>query len=1093
MEKKCRKLNSPCFRSLRIALFFAFFSVLYILFSDKLVLSLFKNVEVLTTVQTIKGWIFVLVTAVLIFFLLKREIEKHQKAEEKFRRLVESLEREYFMYSHNTDGVFAYISPSITSVLGYTQEDFLAHYSEYMTDNPINKDVEHHSRQSIKGLQQPPYKVELFHKNSGVRLLEVLENPIFNEKGDVIAVEGIAHDITEQKQAEKALAKSETQFRSFMDNFPDHVYIKNNELKHIYANHRTLSLAHKPIKEIAGTTSHDLFAPEVARQLEESDRLVLKENHPVDLVFSYKSLTGEKGWLRDIKFPIEMPDGEGLLGGIAVDITEQKQALEKLQVSERNYRTLFDAAGDAIIIRKLPDGRCVDCNKKALEMLRCRSDQIIDKIPGDISPPTQADGRDSHKKAQEVIDVVLKQGSLTFEWQLQRSNGEVFDTEVTLTLLEIDSEKFIQSIIRDISERKQMEDALAISEKKYRTLIDSAADAILLHKASNGTIVEVNRKALDIFKCTAEEMIGKSPADFSASMQADGRGSFERVREIVAGLPEQQTMHFEWLHKRHDGEVFDAEVSVSLLETESDKYIQSIVRDITERKRLYAELRYERDFNNLLIHASPMFLVTLDGQGKTLIMNQAMLNTVGYSQEEVFHKDYITLFVPKEDQEVVRETFNNIAKENKATVNENRVVAKDGREILVEWHGRPIMNSDGEFDFFFGVGIDITERKRLQKELHQAQKMEALGTLAGGISHDFNNILSAIFGYIEMAEMHIEKPDKLQRDLGEAFKGAKRAKDLVKQILTFSRQREFEAKPIQPRLVIKEALKLMQPSLPTSIQLRQDVQSESLVLADPTNIHQVIMNLCTNAYHAMEGREGMLDVTLTDCELDESFTKSRPEIETGKFIKLSVSDNGHGMTQETLDKIFDPFFTTKAEGKGTGLGLAVVHGIVKDCKGTITAYSELGKGTTFNVFLPVVQKELAEEEQVALQLPEGSESILFVDDEEVLLNIGEEMLTELGYQIVTMSDPVAALNLFKENPQQFDILISDITMPEMSGVELVKEIKALRPDMPIILATGFSANITEDSIKDIGVARLLMKPLIKKEMVTAIREVLDKI
>ena len=252
------------------------------------------------------------------------------------------------------------------------------------------------------------------------------------------------------------------------------------------------------------------------------------------------------------------------------------------------------------------------------------------------------------------------------------------------------------------------------------------------------------------------------------------------------------------------------------------------------------------------------------------------------------------------------------------------------------------------------------------------------------------------------------------------------------------------------------------------------------------------MNLCTNAYHAMEDRQGTLDVSLTDCELDHQFAGRHTGIEPGKFIKLSVSDTGHGMAKETLEKIFDPFFTTKTEGKGTGLGLSVVHGIVKQCKGLITAYSELGQGTTFNVFFPIARTELIKKVEDDQILPTGSESILFVDDEKTLVDLNQKILTALGYHVVALSDPVAALRLFKENPQKFDLLIADITMPGLTGEDLAREVKSLRPDMPIILATGFSANITEESISDIGVERLLMKPLLKNEMAQAIRQVLDK-
>jgi len=385
----------------------------------------------------------------------------------------------------------------------------------------------------------------------------------------------------------------------------------------------------------------------------------------------------------------------------------------------------------------------------------------------------------------------------------------------------------------------------------------------------------------------------------------------------------------------------------------------------------------------------------------------------------------------------------------------------------------------------------IKELCEIQMKLQQAHKMEAIGTLAGGIAHDFNNILSAIIGYSELA-IEKSKGHAIQEDLQEVLIAGKRATDLVKQILTFSRQGgKVENKPVQVNLIVKEALKLLRSSLPTTIEIHANIQSDSLVMADPTQIHQVLMNLCTNAAHAMRGG-GTLEVGLADVSLDSAFTSEHPEIEPGLFIRLTISDTGNGMTSDVLDRIFDPFFTTKESGEGTGMGLAVVHGIVKSHGGAITVYSEPEKGSTFNIFFPVIKRRVQEETKGEEILPTGAEHILFVDDELALVSIGKNILEPLGYQVESRTSSIEALELFKAMPGKFDLVITDMTMPNLRGDQLAKELMEVRPDIPVILCTGFSSEINEEKARTIGIRAFVFKPFLKHDMAKTVRKVLDE-
>ncbi len=395
--------------------------------------------------------------------------------------------------------------------------------------------------------------------------------------------------------------------------------------------------------------------------------------------------------------------------------------------------------------------------------------------------------------------------------------------------------------------------------------------------------------------------------------------------------------------------------------------------------------------------------------------------------------------------------------------------------------------------------VDITEKtlaykqkNKLKMQLQQAQKMEAIGTLAGGIAHDFNNILAVMLGYAEMARDDSSPESTFARNLGKVLESGNRAKDLVQQILAFSRQSQMEKIPLQPVSVVKEAVKMLRPSLPSTIEINQDFNSVTgLILADPTQIHQIVMNLCTNAFHAMEETGGTLGISLKEVYLSSEDLVHEPDVEAGTFVQLSIIDSGLGIAPEIKKKIFDPYFTTKETGKGTGMGLAIVHGIVKSYGGSISLYSELGKGTALHVFLPVFKKKLLPEIENVEPIPMGRERILFIDDEKMLAEMGKDILERLGYHVTARNSSLAALETFQNQVNQFDIVITDQTMPGMTGADLARRMIQMRPDIPIILCTGYSTVISEEKAKSLGVKAFALKPLSKKDIAVLIRKVLD--
>jgi PAS domain S-box-containing protein len=429
---------------------------------------------------------------------------------------------------------------------------------------------------------------------------------------------------------------------------------------------------------------------------------------------------------------------------------------------------------------------------------------------------------------------------------------------------------------------------------------------------------------------------------------------------------------------------------------------------------------------------------------------------------------------------------------------ETRRCTKAGKRVDVSISAATFKNDAGQEIGMVAILKDISdrvtaqaEREKLEGQLRQSQKMEAIGTLAGGIAHDFNNILSAVMGFTELSQLKIGGNNEVCGYLDKIHQAGSRAKDLVRQILTFSRQSEQELKPIQAGIIAKEVLKLLRASLPASIEIQPCIQSRRPILADPIQIHQILMNLCTNAGHAMRDAGGMLTVSLTDIELASIDMAAMPDLKPGGYLEIRVADTGHGMPAEITDRIFDPFFTTKKKGEGTGMGLAVVHGIVKSHGGTIQVASRPGKGTAFTILLPAIENQLEPDDAPHKDLPGGCERILLVDDEDVLVEIGKQLLETLGYVVTVRTSSIEALELFKNRPEDFDAVITDMTMPKMAGDELARRILAVRPGIPIVICTGFSTRLTETKALELGIRAFVMKPFVVNDLAQTLRRVLD--
>ena len=644
----------------------------------------------------------------------------------------------------------------------------------------------------------------------------------------------------------------------------------------------------------------------------------------------------------------------------------------------------------------------------------------------------------------------------------------------------------------------QTEIGLRASEERYRILFEQAPDAIFLEDMAD-CIIDVNPSACKLMGYTRDELLHMTVSDLqSPEIRAEAVSVVRNEHEKHKGSA------FEGLNIHKDGHPIPVEIKTVQINREG--LFLSIVRDISERKQAEDTLRESEKRYRLLADNVTDVIWTLDISRLQLkYVSPSAERIQGFTPEELVKLPLDEILTPQSlklaSEMISREMEKEAAgKEDplRSRTLELEEYCKDGSTTWVEVTASLMRDPEGQAIGVLGVSRDISERKHAEREkkkleiqLQQAQKMESIGTLAGGIAHDFNNILSVVIGYTELGLNDVAKGSPLFFNLQEVLRAAGRARDLVRQILTFSRQAEQERKPVQVSLITKEALKFLRASLPTTIEIHQHIKSSSLVMADSTQIHQVLMNLCTNAEHAMRIEGGILEVKLLDVQIDAGLANGHPELNPGDYIKLSVSDTGKGIPPHILDRIFDPFFTTKEKGEGTGMGLAVVHGVVGSIGGTIAVTSKPGQGTTFDIYLPVIESRREAHAGDEAPIPTGTESILFVDDEPALVNIGKQILESLGYKVTTRTSSIEALELFNARADMFDLVITDMTMPHITGDELAKELIRIRAEIPIILCTGYSARINQEQALAIGIQAFVSKPVLKRQIAEAIRKVLE--
>ena len=871
-----------------------------------------------------------------------------------------------------------------------------------------------------------------------------------------------ARTVEENERSAGQLRGSEEKFSRLFHSNPAATSLSTKrEGRYVDVNARFLSLLERSREEVVGHTSFDVNLWADPRQraaliarLEETGTLSNFE-------FEVRTKTGQ---IRQVLWSGEtvVVGGEVCLVGSMQDITEHKLGLQRLRESEERYRQLFELESNAVVLVDCQTHRFVDVNPSAQRLYGYRREEFLQMRAEDVSAEP------------EETKSVAGTGSHTIplRWH-NKKTGERMAVEISAIVIQHQGRATELAAINDITSRHEAMELLRESTAK---LLEAQRIAGL------GSYVFDCRTDLWSSSLGLDELFGITDPAYTrdvagwlkivhpqdrAAMQrylfedvVKGRASFDRVYRIVR--VDDQTER--WVHGLG-----------KLVLDEDGKVAQmvGVIQDVTERKRDQAQVNL---LLSALTSAANAILIT-DCQGRIEWVNPAFTALTGYAPEEVVGGNPGILNSGQQSASFYADLWATILTGNHwrgELVNRR----KDGGLYSEEMTITPVRGEAGEISHLVCVKLDVTERRQLENQLRQAQKMEAIGTLAGGIAHDFNNMLAAIFGYAYLLQHDNNGNVAAGENIEGIQKAAGRAKELVEQILTFSRQREQKREVIRLDSIIKEAVKLLRASMPAQIRIETNLDAAAPpVLADATQIYQVTMNLATNALHAMEGKPGRLAVTLDGYRPDEEFLRAHAKSKHSLYTRLTFADTGPGMDAKTVERIFEPFFTTKPVGKGTGLGLSVVHGIMMSHGGIITVESQVNEGTRFALYFPANQNcsALPRVEPEAVVLGLGQRIILLDDEPEVTISF-RHLLEKMNYKVTTSNQPSETLEAFRHHAAEFDLLITDLAMPGLNGLELARQVHGLCPEMPIVLASGMTADLTDENLRAAGISGVLEKP-----------------
>ena len=1034
--------------------------------------------------------------------------EALRESQENFRTFFETMDD--IIIVGTPDGKIIYSNPAVSRKLRYSPDELKA--MRVLDLHPLEK------RQEAERIFAEMFKGERdvcplpLAKKDGV-YLPVETRVCFGKWSGMDCIFGISKDLTNEQEA---LQKFNRLFSSnpapmAVSSFPQRKFTDVND--------SFLSTLGFSRDEVIGKTSEELgiftasIQSEIVQMLEDQGcvrnveiKVRKKDGTIVDGIFSGEIIEnqGQKSFLT-----------------VMVDITERKHMEELLKQSEEKFRTVADFTYDwEYWIGS--DGSLIYVAPSCERITGYRSDEFINN-PGLLQEIIYLEDQslvgnhfhttDSGDPHEVDFRIVTRSGETVW---IGHSCQAVYGEDGRWLGRRVSN--------RDITERKQVEELLNIASAYNRSLIETSPDPLVTISAE-GKITDVNTATQRFTGCSRDELIGTDFSDYftdtekahagyqqvfrdgsvkdyelelrhkngqaitvlyNASLYRDESGKVMGIFAAARDITDLKNAERKLQELNQNLEERVAERSADLIATN-----RQLLREINEHSGTASSLRESEQRMKMVIESSPVGIFVIQDE-KYTFANQAFVNIFGLTDSsDVIGTQLETLYSADSGKRISDIARQCVDRSEMININGLQVLTRDEQACHLNIWIQPIETWGSSA--VMGFMVDISGEVELRSHLNKSQKMEALGSLAGGIAHDFNNVLFGIGGYTELALKSVPSDSLANKQLKQVLAATERAANLVRHILTFSREAEQEKRPLLISLILKESLNFLRATITQNVEIRRNISADlHSVKSDPTQIHQIIMNLVTNAAHAMKNTGGVLEVSLVEVSLTEDFVKTRPGMVPGTYQKLKVSDTGHGMTPETLGRIFDPYFTTKQPGEGTGLGLSVVYGIVRDNNGTITVSSVPDAGTTFEVYFPIVMEKETSSEETDQVAPLGTGRILLVDDETMVTEPTKSAIEDLGYEVVAENDPVRALSKFKAQPYSFDLIITDMSMPKMTGLQLSWKISEIRKDIPIILITGFSDLLDDKTPSDYGIREFIYKPIRKLILAQTISKVLTK-
>jgi len=886
------------------------------------------------------------------------------------------------------------------------------------------------------------------------------------------------------ENSERALRESEERFRTVFEQGPLGMSVLRLNLERVAINAKLIEMFGYTKEELRKLTFLDLTHPDdLELTREHLDKLLKREIPIYQIEKRYIKKGGEIIWVRVTLSAVRDSQGKLLyLVSMIEDITESKRAQERLRESEERFRAVFENAAIGIDVVD-SNGRFLQVNRSLAEMLGYTEDELLNLTIFDVSHPDDVDV--SRIKHEKMVNGETE--SYRFEKRYMRKSGDILWADVSVSAVRGPDGAYVATVgvIADITNRKQAETELQKSNDLLRAIIEAAPTAIAGLDLDGNVQLVWNPAAEKMLGWRAEEVMGRLLPSVPAESQEEFRGFRERIRsgKTLDGV--------EVRRKKRDGTLIDYSIYASPLHDAECRITGNIcvLVDITDRKRAEQALRASEEKYRTLFEESIDGVYSVLRDGRITDANASFCDVFGYTREAMIGKDMHELYVDPADRQRFQKE---IEKRGFAKDYEVKLRKRDGTQVDCQLTSSAHFGRDGSIIGYRGILRDMTLQKALQRQLLQAQKMESLGTLAGGLAHDFNNLLQVIIGYSDMLLFNKKRTDREYEGLHAIRQAGRDGAELAKGILAFSRRLEPNTRPVNLNNELGRVQKMLERTVPKMIRIEMLLADNLMTVnADPGQMEQILLNLAVNAQHAMPDG-GRLTIETANVILDEDYSRTHLDVDPGRYVLLSVSDTGLGMDKEVLEHIFEPFYTTKGVDEGTGLGLAMVFGIVKSHKGHINCYSEPGAGTTFKIYLPAIVREIEQDVAVTGQMPAfGTETILLVDDEEPIRKVGEEMLRMAGHTVLTATNGREALEIYRSDQDRIALVLLDLMMPEMGGKQCLEELFKINKRVKVVIASGYSANGPTKDALAAGAKGFVGKPYDIRQVLEVVRGVLD--